>query len=86
MKHYKPTGKFFDDVEILCGMYNVKVHPALKQPSLRHGHDDANALSVNQSNEGGIHADKDHGTLTFYKHRVDKNSMKVLFKCLESTS
>lgn len=29
-KIYKPTGKFYDDVETLCKLYNIRVHPALK--------------------------------------------------------
>jgi hypothetical protein len=32
MKPYKATGKFFDDVETLSRMFNIKVHPALKPP------------------------------------------------------
>lgn len=32
LKQFKPTGKFFDDVENLCKIYNIKVHPALKKP------------------------------------------------------
>jgi hypothetical protein len=32
MKPYKGTGKFFDDVETLSRMFNIKVHPALKPP------------------------------------------------------
>jgi len=30
LKPYKATGKFYDDVETLCKMFNIKVHPALK--------------------------------------------------------
>lgn len=30
LKTYKPTGKFYDDVETLCRMFNIKVHPALR--------------------------------------------------------
>jgi hypothetical protein len=32
MKQYKGTGKFYDDVETLCRMFGIKVHPALKPP------------------------------------------------------
>lgn len=30
LKTFKPIGKFYDDVETLTRMLNVKVHPALK--------------------------------------------------------
>lgn len=30
LKTYKPCGKFYEDVETLCRMFNIKVHPALK--------------------------------------------------------
>ena len=30
LKTFKPTGKFYDDIELLSKMFNVKVHPALK--------------------------------------------------------
>ena len=30
LKTFKPVGKFYEDVETLSKMFNVKVHPALK--------------------------------------------------------
>lgn len=30
MKAFKPTGKFYDDIEIVCKMFGIRVHPALK--------------------------------------------------------
>lgn len=30
LKTFKPTGKFYDDVETLCKMFGSRVHPALK--------------------------------------------------------
>ena len=30
LKHFKPTAKFYDGVETLCRMLNIKVNPALK--------------------------------------------------------
>lgn len=30
MKAYKAVGKFYEDVETLSRMFNIKVHPALK--------------------------------------------------------
>lgn len=33
MKAYKAVGKFYEDVETLSRMFNIKVHPALKPVS-----------------------------------------------------
>lgn len=33
LKTFKPTGKFYEDVELLAKTFNVKVHPALKPVS-----------------------------------------------------
>lgn len=30
LKAFKPSGKFYEDVESLCKLFNTKVHPALK--------------------------------------------------------
>ena len=30
LKQFKPTGKFYDDVETLCKLFSIRVHPALK--------------------------------------------------------
>lgn len=30
LKTFKPVGKFYEDVETLCRMFNIKIHPALK--------------------------------------------------------
>ncbi len=74
LKTFKPVGKFFDDVETLCKMFNIKQHPALKPPA------------HNEGKQGESHFDeekaKDVNTLTFYKHRLDKNSMRVMFLAL----
>lgn len=32
LKQYKGTGKFYDDVDTLCRLFSIKVHPALKPP------------------------------------------------------
>lgn len=74
MKTYKPTGKFYDDVEVLCRMFNLRVHPAMKPVvNLR---PDGERVEEEKP--------KDLNTLNFYKHRLDKNSMKVLFLALQS--
>jgi hypothetical protein len=35
MKPFKPTGKFFDDVQTLVRMFGIKTHPALRESSYR---------------------------------------------------
>jgi hypothetical protein len=30
MKQFKATGKFYDDIETICRLYGIRVHPALK--------------------------------------------------------
>ena len=30
VKAFKPTGKFYEDIENLCKLMTIKVHPALK--------------------------------------------------------
>ena len=34
VKGFKPVGKFYEDAEALCKIYNIKIHPALRAPSL----------------------------------------------------
>ena len=63
-KAFKSSGKFYDDTEGLCKLYNIKLHPSFKAPTpTQDGHEEVKELS----------------TVTFNKHRVDKNTMKVLF-------
>ena len=35
MKPFKPTGRFFDDVQTLVTMFKIKTHPALRESSYR---------------------------------------------------
>ena len=35
MKPFKPTGKFFEDVQTLVRMFGMKTHPGLKESSYR---------------------------------------------------
>ena len=35
MKTFKPTGKFFDDVQTLMRMFGTKTHPGLRESSYR---------------------------------------------------
>ena len=33
MKEYKPVGQFYQDLSMLQGLYGIKTHPCLKEPS-----------------------------------------------------
>ena len=35
MKPFKPTGRFFEDVQTLVRMFGIKTHPALRENSYR---------------------------------------------------
>lgn len=48
-------------------MYNIKPHPALRAPS------------ASQQSEGGHEESKDLTCISVNKHRIDRNSMRVLF-------
>jgi hypothetical protein len=37
VKGFKPTGKFYEDVDSLCKTFNVKKHPALRNPQQHSG-------------------------------------------------
>jgi hypothetical protein len=74
MKPYKPSGKFYEDVETLCRMYNLRIHPAMKPV----------ASPLVEGEKVDEEKPKELNTLNFYKHRLDKNSMKVLFLALQS--
>lgn len=74
MKAYKPTGRFYEDVEVLCRMFNLRVHPAMRPAVLLN----AEGERIEEEKH------KELNTLNFYKHRLDKNSIKVLFLALQS--
>mmetsp|Transcript_34598 Transcript_34598/g.33809 ORF Transcript_34598/g.33809 Transcript_34598/m.33809 type:complete len:127 (+) Transcript_34598:16-396(+) len=74
-KQFKPIGKFYDDVLTLTKTFNIKVHPAMKPVT--------NVPIPGEEQEE--QKQKEVSTLTFYKHRLDKNSMKVLFWCLPAS-
>ena len=61
-------GKFYEDAEALCKLYNIKAHPALRAPS------------APSSGEGSQHEEtKEVTCISVNKHRIDRNSMRVLF-------
>ena len=35
LKPFKPTGKFFDDVQTLTRLFNIQTHPALRESTYR---------------------------------------------------
>ena len=71
MKPFKPTGKLYDDIATICKMWQTKVHPALKNP-VQEGQEEEQKAPVS--------------TLSFFKHRVDKNSLRALFLTLPTSS
>ncbi|CDW82788.1 UNKNOWN [Stylonychia lemnae] len=88
LKTFKPSGKFYEDVEVLCRLFNTKVHPALK-PAVysmteeqKQQHDSQQQLQQNAAEEQK-HAEIN--TLNLFKHRLDRNSMKVMFLALQSS-
>lgn len=71
-KQFKTTQNFYDDLENLCRDKGIKMHPALKKPLPK------------EPEEGAPPADpaakpKEITTLNFYKHRLDKSTLKILF-------
>ena len=78
-KTFKASGKFYDDIETLCKLFNLKVHPALRPISYGEKQQVEGQPPVEEDRH------KDLNTLTFYKHRIDKNSMKVLFLSLPAS-
>ena len=80
MKHFKPTGRFFDDIQTLVRMFNCKTHPALRENSYRTNADNNNASAANESQHD--EPVREIVALNFYKYRLDKASLKATFLCL----
>lgn len=40
LKPFKPLGRFFDDIQTITRLFNIKIHPALRQDSYRSDTDD----------------------------------------------
>lgn len=74
MKPFKPTARFFDDVITLTKMFNIKIHPALRESTYVQKQDENE-----QQHEEAI---RDITALTFNKHRLDRNSLRTMFICL----
>ena len=75
LKQFKPTGKFYDDVETACRLFGMRVHPALKPVTYA-------PLPGEEQPPHEEDKTKELNTINFYKHRVDRNTLKVLFLCL----
>ena len=80
MKPFKPTGRFFDDIQTLVRMFNIKTHPALRESSYRTTDANHNESAANQSQHD--EPVRDIVALNFYKYRLDKASLKATFLCL----
>jgi hypothetical protein len=65
MKTYKPTGKFFTDVQFLVNLFKIQCHPAIKE-------------STYKPKGTGMLDDKEISVLNFYKYRLDCNTLKVM--------
>ena len=76
MKEYKPTGQFYHDAALLCGMYNIKLHPIFREPVLAPTEDEVGNFDEQRK-------PKEPTTIVIIKYRMDSNSLKVLFKVLE---
>lgn len=70
MKQFKPTGRFFDDIQTLAKMFNIRVHPSLTEKAYK---------SENPDADDNI---KDLTTLSFMKHRLDRNTIRAMFLAL----
>jgi len=46
MKPFKPTGKFFEDVQTLVRMFAIRTHPALRESTYRPSDQGSNNASI----------------------------------------
>ena len=65
LKTYKPTGKFFTDVQFLVKLFGIHMHPCIKESNYK--------PKVNSLIE-----DKDVQVLNFFKYRLDSNTLRCL--------
>jgi len=79
MKEYKPQGSFYSDAALLCRLYGLKLHPVFREPVF--------PAESNDQDVGGFDEQKrakEPTTLSISKYRLDPNSMKVMFKVMET--
>ena len=79
LKPFKPTGRFFEDVQTLVRLFGIKTHPALRESSYR-SESQTNASAANESQDE-VPA-REILALNFFKYRLDKASLRVAFLCL----
>ena len=83
LKPFKPSGKFFDDVQTLVRLFGIQTHPALRETTYR----DKETIMAQAAAADGSQEDqqvKEITSLNFYKYRLDRNSLRVTFMCLPS--
>ena len=83
LKPFKPTGRFFEDVQTLVRLFGIKTHPALRESSYRQDAT-ASGSNANESQEEAVQ--REILALNFYKYRLDRASLKAAFLCLPSAS
>ena len=83
LKPFKPTGRFFEDVQTLVRLFGIKTHPALRESTYR-SEPPAGGSNANESQEEQTM--REILALNFYKYRLDRASLKVAFLCLPSAS
>ena len=83
LKPFKPTGRFFDDVQTLVRLFGIKTHPALRENSYRSEPSLANNSAANESQEE--QPIREIVALNFFKYRLDKASLRVTFLALPAS-
>jgi hypothetical protein len=83
LAQYKLTGKFYDDINGVCKLMGIQVHPALRpvlweKQKLRQFNEEAE--------DGKEPEEKPISIIKFDKHRIDKNSLKALFHILPNST
>ena len=81
LKPFKPTGKFFEDIQTLVRLFGIKTHPALRYSSYRTSDSQSHSMSAAEAAEQEI---KEITALNFFKYRLDKNTLRATFLCLPS--
>lgn len=67
-------------------MLNIKVHPALKPITYGSTSEENKTVDGQQLHvEEDKQQPKELNTLTFYKHRLDRNTLKAMFMCLAAS-
>jgi hypothetical protein len=77
LKPFKPTGRFFEDVQTLVRMFGMKTHPALRESSYR---TEMATVTGNESQEE--QPLRDIVALNFFKYRLDRASLRACFLAL----